>query len=152
MEADAPPLLPHVEKDAPPLFGDVFHGQANLVAAVAAKTAKDIAGKALAMNPDQGRFPGVHIPHHQGDMFIRVDITPVDNSSKLTISGRQLGFGHPVHQFFVAAAVGDEVGHRDYLDAELIGDYLKLGQPRHGAVFVHNLADNAGGIEPGQPG
>ena len=32
-----------------------------------------------------------------------------------------------------------------------LGEGDQVGQPRHGAVVVHDLADHAGGIEPGKP-
>jgi hypothetical protein len=32
-----------------------------------------------------------------------------------------------------------------------LGEGDEVGQPRHGAVFVHDLADHARGVQPGQP-
>jgi hypothetical protein len=72
------------------------------------------------MNPDQHRLPGRYIPHHQRDMLIRIDITPVGNSSKLTIFRWQLCLGHLVYQPLVTAAVSNKVSHTHHLNPMLV--------------------------------
>ena len=151
METNAAPFLPHIQENTPLLPSDTLHCQRNLLSTITAKTAKDIAGKALTMNPDQHRLPGRYVSHHQGDMLIRVDITPVGNSSKLTILRWQLCLGHLVYQLLVTAAVSNKVSHTHYLNPMPVGEFLKLRQPRHRAIFIHNLADNTRWIETSQP-
>ncbi len=34
----------------------------------------------------------------------------------------------------------------------LLAEFQKLGQPRHGAIGIHDFAKDAGGLEPGEPG
>ena len=51
----------------------------------------------------------------------------------------------------VAAAVGDQVGDGGDLQAVELGEGDQVRQPRHGAVVVHDLADHAGRIQPGEP-
>ena len=46
--------------------------------------------------------------------------------------------------------VGDEVGDGADLQAVMLGEGHEIGQPGHGPVLVHDLADHAGRIETGQ--
>ena len=47
------------------------------------------------------------------------------------------------HEVVVAAAIGDEVGNGADLQLVLAGEFHQFGQPRHGAVVIHDLADHA---------
>lgn len=58
VQADAAAFLAKVEEEAAG-GRDLFHGFAELGAAVAALAAEDIAGEALAVQPDQGRVAAV---------------------------------------------------------------------------------------------
>ena len=49
-------------------------------------------------------------------------------------------------------AVADEVGYRDHLQAVAGAEFAELRHPRHGAVVVHDLADDAGGGQAGETG
>ena len=49
-------------------------------------------------------------------------------------------------------AVADQVGHRDHLQVVADAEFHQLGHARHGAVVVHDFADDAGGREAGQAG
>ena len=63
-QADAAPLLEQVEQHAPALLGDRLDRAVELVAAVAALGAEDVAGQALAVDPHQrpARPPPVDRP------------------------------------------------------------------------------------------
>ncbi len=50
----------------------------------------------------------------------------------------------------VAQPVGDQIGDGGDLETVTLGEGDEVGQPRHGAVVVHDLADHAGGIESGK--
>ena len=50
----------------------------------------------------------------------------------------------------VRAAIGDQVGDRADLQAVQLGERHQVRQPGHGAVVVHDLADHAGRVQPGQ--
>ncbi len=59
---------------------------------------------------------------------------------------------HLLHQRFVAAAVLDEVGDGADLQAVLGGELLQVGQAGHGAVVLHDLADDGGRAAAGHGG
>ena len=52
----------------------------------------------------------------------------------------------------VAAAIGDQVADRADLQVVALREGDEIGQTRHGAVFVHDLADHARGVEAGKAG
>ena len=45
----------------------------------------------------------------------------------------------------------DEIGDGDDLEPVLFREDLQVGHSRHGAVILHDLADDAAGLEPSQP-
>ena len=51
----------------------------------------------------------------------------------------------------VAQAIGDQVGNGGDLDAMALGECDEVGQPRHGAVIVHDLADHPRRVETSEP-
>ena len=61
------------------------------------------------------------------------------------------GLQHPLDLPLGASAIGDQVGDGSDLDAVQLGEGDQVRQPGHGAVVLHDLADHAGGVEPGQP-
>ena len=48
------------------------------------------------------------------------------------------------------AAVGDQVGDRDHVQAIPRAVVDQFGHARHRAVVVHHLADHTGGVQPRQ--
>ena len=53
MQADAPALLPHIQKDANTLSGQGGQGHLDLLAAVASKAAEDIPGHTFTVDPHE---------------------------------------------------------------------------------------------------
>ena len=51
----------------------------------------------------------------------------------------------------MAEPVADQVLDGADLEAVALGEGDEVGHARHGAVVVHDLADDAGGVEPGEP-
>ena len=54
------------------------------------------------------------------------------------------------HQPLALQPVADDVGDREQHELVLPREAHELGAARHRAVVVHDLADDAGGLEPGQ--
>ena len=72
-EADAPPLLAHVDDDAAPLLVDPLQGRLELVAAVAAQRPEDVAGQALGVDADEDVLLPGDVPSDQGDVLAVVE-------------------------------------------------------------------------------
>ena len=65
--------------------------------------------------------------------------------------GLDLALLAALHQRLVAAAVFDQVGDGADLQLVLGGELHQVGQPGHGAVFAHDLAQHRGGREAREP-
>ena len=63
----------------------------------------------------------------------------------------QVGVGHAAHgNLAVLNAVADDVAHGSDLDAVLFSEDFEIGQAGHGAVFLHDFADDGSGLEAGE--
>ena len=61
------------------------------------------------------------------------------------------GLRHLLDDLVVAQPVADQVLDGADLEPVALGEGDEVGHARHGAVVVHDLADDAGGVEAGQP-
>ena len=85
-------------------------------------------------------------------MLGRVDRRGIDlERESAAIDAVDRGLGNDLDQMIVAKPVGDEIGDGGDLEPVTLGEGDEVGQPRHGAVVVHDLADHAGGIKSGKP-
>ena len=94
----------------------------------------------------------VDLAAHERDVLLAVDHRPVAVGGERAVLRGHVGDRDPLDQPLRAAPVGDEVGDGDHLQAVADAVGGQVGHPRHRAVVVHDLADHAGGREPGQPG
>ena len=124
-----------------------------LVAAVAAQRPEHVAGQAFAVHPHQHRLAGRDVALDQGDVGLFVRAGLKGHGAERAESRGQGGLGHLGHgHMAVAHAVADEVGHGGDLEIVLVGELDQVRHPGHVAVFAHDLADDAGGLEAGQAG
>ena len=95
------------------------------------------AGRGLALDEREMRFLAdpVAVGVEAQASAHRVDIT----------------LGGAGHERFGAAAVMDEIGDGADLQAVLLGEDLQIGQPRHLAVILENLADHGRRREARKP-
>jgi hypothetical protein len=61
-------------------------------------------------------------------------------------------FGDAPDIAFVLQAVADQIGHRDHLQTVPLAKLDKLRHARHGAILVHDFADDAGRCKTRQAG
>ena len=85
------------------------------------------------------------------DVVLLVDQRPVADRVELAERGRQAGRDDTLDEAVVLAPVGDQIGDRDHLQAVPLAVRDEVGNARHRPVLVHDLADHAGRIEPGEP-
>src|SRR5690606_4206043 len=105
------------------------------------------------MHAHQRRRSAGKVALHDRDVLGAVDRALVDDDIEIALLRPSQ---HRLHRAYddavLAQAVGDEIGDGADLEPVQLGEPDEVGQPRHGAVIVHDLADHAGGVEPGQPG
>ena len=151
-QPDAAPLLIEVDDGAPAFAVDHLHRLVELLAAVAAVRAEDVARGARRMHAHQHRIVFGPLPFRQGHMLHAVGFL----AERCDLEFAPLrGQGHR-HALFddrlLAEAVGDQRGDRDDFQVEFFCGLQQLRQAGHRAVLVHNLDQRAGGLQSGQAG
>ena len=158
-QADAAALVAaHVQHHAAALARDHRHRGVQLRAAVTAARAEHVAGQALGVHPHQdvvavGVGPGDVAAHQRDVLDVLVDAGVADGA-ELAVPGRDPGFGDPLDVLLVLAPPFDQVGDGDQRQVVLVGEDPQLVGLGHRALVLlaDDLADRAGGLQPGQPG
>ncbi len=82
----------------------------------------------------------------QNEGYVRlsaVDLVFVSNHLEFPVRRRDGAFGDALEMTFVLKAVADQVCNRDHQEAVSLAERNQVGYPRHGAVLIHNLADDS---------
>src|SRR6266571_5304594 len=82
---------------------------------------------------------------NEGDVLVVVNVAGVGDHAEFAKTRGKNGFSDAAHVAFVLHAVANEVGHRKHLQIVFFAEFDELGHAGHGAVFVHDFADDAGG-------
>ena len=137
-------------------------GRFELEAAVAPQRAEDISGEALAVDADEclagiGDGPaGLVQPADgtlaQGDVRLGADLRLVGDQVKGAGGQGYVELHRPADEPVAPQAVADEVGDAAHLQPVGGAELLQVRHPGHGAVLVHDLADDGHGLQPGQAG
>jgi hypothetical protein len=94
----------------------------------------------------------VDVALDQRDVVLAVLQRAVADGLEVAELGRQLRGDDALDELVVLAPVGDQVGDRDHLEVVALAVGGEVGDAGHRPVVVHDLADDAGGDEPGQAG
>ena len=149
----ARPSWPRIYSTTPrPSSPMALHRTMELLAAVAPQGREHVSRQALRMHPGEDVLPVTDVAEHQRDVRATVDRAFVRVRAELAVRRRDRRLRHLGHERLVLAAIGDEVGDRDDLQSVLGAEADQVRQPRHRSVLVHGLAENAGRVEPGEPG
>lgn len=150
-EADAAAFLAEVEEDAA-LAGDELHGGVELATAVAAAGAEDIAGEAFGVDADEGGGVGLDFAAGEGEVVGAVGEDAVEVAVEIAEVGGHFDGGFLFDEFLLAAAVLDDLGDGAGLEAVFALVVAEVADAGHGAVLVHDFAEDAGGGEIGHAG
>src|SRR5579885_1378242 len=144
-------LALEVEHDAFAQRGNTRHRRLQEASRVARSVAEHVARQIFAMRADAHRPFRIDRAHHQHQVLGRIDPVAIDEGAELAILRRQARLGDPLHHGLVAQPVLDDVGDGDDLESVRAREDDQVVAPRHGAVFLEDLADHARRLEPGQP-
>ena len=104
------------------------------------------------MRTSTGSSPAVlDVALHQRDVRVAVDLRLIGDHAELAVSGGHHGLGQAPHVALVRHAVADEFGDGQHLHVVLAAELGELRHARHGAIVVHDLADDACGNQSCQP-
>src|SRR5216683_350971 len=97
------------------------------------------------MDAHEGGRGSGKVAANEGDVLVVVDVTGVGDHAEFAKTRGKNGFRDAAHVAFVLHAVANEVGHREHLQIVFPAKLDELGHAGHGAVFVHDFADDSGG-------
>jgi len=111
---------------------------------------EDVAGEALGVDADEHVV--VDLSHHECDVVAAGERLAERDRGEAAVLRRQVDLHHALDELLRLAAVLDQVGDRDHPQPVLLAVRHEVGHARHRPVLVHDLADDAGRNEPGEPG
>src|SRR5438105_685508 len=138
-----------IEKNAAVFFGDSFERRRNEFTAIARRGTKNVASKTVRMDAHERRRIVFQIAANERDVLVMVHVTRIGNHFEFAEARGQSRFRHATHVALVLHAVANQVRHRQHFDAMFLAKFDELRHAGHGAVFVHDFADDPGRIEPG---
>ena len=146
-QADATPLLTHIEDYAATFLLYHAHGLVQLVAAVAFTAAEDVAGGAAGMHTHQHGlivFPFAFRQRHVCGAVVQLG---VGGEFEIAPAGGQEHLFLFADECLVRHTVGDKVFDGDNLDAETLAHLHQLWQTGHGAIVVDDFDEGTSGVE-----
>ena len=151
-EADAAAFLTQVDEDAATFFGDLAHGCGELLSAVAAERPEAVAGEAFGVDAAEDGRSVIDLPHGEGDVVLAIHAVHEAVDLKVAVLGREFGGGDAFDEDLMLFPVFDELLNVADLEAFFLRKAEEVFAAGHGAVFIHDLAAQAGGLEPGKSG
>src|SRR5213593_4290995 len=97
------------------------------------------------MDAHEGGRASGKVAANKGDVLVVVDVAGVGDHAEFAKTRGKNGFSNAADVAFVLHAVADEVGHREHLQIVFFAEFDELGHAGHGAVFVHDFANDSGG-------
>ena len=101
------------------------------------------------MDAGEGGFIGADMAllQHIG-LIVGYRVAVSDHPPLAAIITLERALADAFDQMIVAHAIGDEIADRADLHVVLARKFNKIVEPRHAAVFVHDLTDDTGRVEP----
>ena len=132
------------------MLGDGLQGARDIVLA-GLDVAQHVGGHVHPVHAHQRRLLGIDLAAGEDGVLGPVEDVAVDqHAGAAAIDAVEGRLQHPLHLALGAPAVGDQVGDGPDLQAVQLGEGDEVGQARHRAVVVHDLADDPGGLQSGQ--
>ena len=148
-QANATTFLIHIKHDTLTGLFHHRHRVVKLFPAIATAGGKHIAGQAARMHADQNRLVLVPAPLDQGQMQGPAIVFGKGMQLEVPVMRRQLDHHFFLDQAFGADPVGNQVGNRNELDAELVRKLAQFRQTGHRAIVAHHLHQGRRRIKPG---
>src|SRR3990172_8469867 len=104
----------------------------------------------LHMHPHEYRPVTVDVAAHERQMHGIADVVMKGHDAEVAELRRHQAFTDTLDRGFMLRAVADEIGDGADLESMPPGELFQFRQARHGAVFIHDLANDARGFHPRQ--
>ncbi len=150
-QPDASPFLTEVEENAA-FFGDLGESGVELSAAVAASRSEDVTGEAFRVDADGDWLVGVDVASDEGEVFGVVCGDVVEVALEVAVVGWEGDGLLEVDESFGVSSVFDDLGDGAGFELVFFLIVAEVSDASHGAIFVHDFADDGGGWEFGKLG
>lgn len=148
-QTDAAAFLTEV-KEHTTFFADALHGGSELLAAITAFGEKNVTREAFRMNADEGGFFWVDFTHDHGEVVGALGIDLIEVATEISVFGGHVHDFIRAHEFLGAATVLDQLRDGAGLEAMFFLVGTEFAHAGHGAVIVHDLADDTCGGKSGE--
>ena len=138
-QPDAPPLLPHVEQNAPSFPLDLCHGGGKLLPAVTAQRTKGISCQTLRMHAAQDLLAIANLSFDQGDMMLSIEPVHKTVCPEITIFCGHLDNCLTVYQLLMTFAVVLQIPYCDKGHIPLSCKRRQFRRAHHRSILAHNL-------------
>ncbi len=140
-----------IDQHSGAFLGDALERRFEGRLAIAFGGVENVARDSAGVHSHQNIFPPRDIPSHQGQVLFAVDGADKSDGLEVAPSGAQAAFGAAFEEMPVCAVpVADQAGDRNHQHSVLFAEFQELRHARHGAVFIHDFADDAAGFQAGQ--
>ena len=141
-----------IEENAAVLLSDGRERLGNKLVAIAGGRAEDIARQTMRVHANERRRFAFEAAANESDVLIVIDVAGVGNHAEVAEARGKNCFRDAADVTLVLHAIADKVRDRQHFQIVLPAKFVKLRHAGHGAVFVHDFADHAGGVKAGDAG
>ena len=149
VHGEAAATVVEIEEDAATFRGDGFEGASDELSAVAGGRAENVAGETVRMDADESGLFAFEIAADERDVLIVVHVASVSDHAEIAEARGKQGLGDAADVAFMLHAVADEIRDGQHFQIVLRAELLELRHASHGAVFIHDFADDAARTEAG---
>ena len=151
-QADATTFLNEIDDGTFTFLLNELHGLVQLLTAVTALAAEDVACGTTGVHSYEHRLVGGPFSLDEGDMLQTVALLTEGDDTEVSVSSGHVCLHAFFHKAFALQAIGDEVFDLDEFHVELLSLFDELGHPCHGAVGIENLDEGGGRFQSSQTG
>ena len=137
--------------DRPATLGlDFPQSLVQLLAAIAAQGAEDVARRAGRMDADQHRLGTADVALDDGNVLQPVALLAERDETEVAELCGHVHLFALLHNRLLLQAVGNQIGDRDEFDVIFVGHLAQFRETRHRTVVVHNFHQGSRRIETRQ--
>ena len=151
-ETDAAAFLAQINEDAAAFFRDLAHGCGELLSAVAAQRSETVTSETFRVDAAEDGRSVIDLAHGESDVVLAIHAVHEAVDLKVAVLGREFGGGDAFDEDLMLFPVFDELLNVADLETFFLCEAEEVFAAGHGAVFIHDLAAQAGGLEPGKSG
>ena len=146
-ETNASALLIEINDHAFALLINSLHGLVQLLTALTALRAEDVASHTRRVDTHQNGFISLPLSLDEGYVFLAVALLTEGDEAEIAILGGEVDLTAARDKSLSLKAIGNQILNRDEPHAVLLGNLTQLWEASHGTILIHNLNEGGGGLQ-----